>query len=413
LFESSALFISYDGLTDPLGGSQILPYLIGLQRAGYQITILSFEKPDRWSACGAAVREMLDREKIHWSPLRFTRRPRFLAKAWDLLRMHMLAAWLIKSRGIRIVHCRSYLAAQVGLFSKNVFGCKLLFDMRGFWVQERIDGGIWKPDSALDKLLLAYYVRVESRLFRGADAVVSLTRKAVPRVRHLCAREDTPIQVIPCCADFEHFTLQTPKQRASVRARLGWDASHLVVSYHGSLGTWYMLPEMLQFFALLLRIRPEARFLIVTGDWSEAQEELFKQPNLRDTRGSVRVVSATRDEVPELVGCSDVNLCFIHPLPSKAASSPTKLAEVLAMGIPVLAVSGVGDVDENVKLLQAGIVLSDASADSLKHATLSIDKLETSGGQTLRTRARAHLGLEVAIRDYVEIYRCLSETSPD
>ena len=41
------LFISFDGLTDPLGQSQILPYLIGISR-DYAITIISCEKKERY-----------------------------------------------------------------------------------------------------------------------------------------------------------------------------------------------------------------------------------------------------------------------------------------------------------------------------------------------------------------------------
>ncbi len=44
----SVLYTTYDGLTDPLGQSQILPYLQQLCREGYQFTILSFEKRERY-----------------------------------------------------------------------------------------------------------------------------------------------------------------------------------------------------------------------------------------------------------------------------------------------------------------------------------------------------------------------------
>ena len=37
-----ALFLSYDGMTDPLGPSQVLPYLVGLAARGHRITLISF-----------------------------------------------------------------------------------------------------------------------------------------------------------------------------------------------------------------------------------------------------------------------------------------------------------------------------------------------------------------------------------
>ena len=45
--EKQILYISYDGITDPLGQSQILPYIIGLTK-NYKFHIISFEKPNRF-----------------------------------------------------------------------------------------------------------------------------------------------------------------------------------------------------------------------------------------------------------------------------------------------------------------------------------------------------------------------------
>ena len=43
--EKKVVFLSYDGITDPLGLSQILPYLFGISsNKNYRITIVSFEK---------------------------------------------------------------------------------------------------------------------------------------------------------------------------------------------------------------------------------------------------------------------------------------------------------------------------------------------------------------------------------
>ena len=40
----TVLYISYDGMTDPLGQSQVIPYLTGLAKRGHRITVLSCEK---------------------------------------------------------------------------------------------------------------------------------------------------------------------------------------------------------------------------------------------------------------------------------------------------------------------------------------------------------------------------------
>ena len=38
------LYVSYDGMTDNLGQSQVIPYLKGLRKKGYAVHILSCEK---------------------------------------------------------------------------------------------------------------------------------------------------------------------------------------------------------------------------------------------------------------------------------------------------------------------------------------------------------------------------------
>ena len=50
------LYLSYDGMTDPLGQSQVLPYIIGLTKAGYSFHLVSFEKPDRYNQFSKSAR---------------------------------------------------------------------------------------------------------------------------------------------------------------------------------------------------------------------------------------------------------------------------------------------------------------------------------------------------------------------
>ena len=44
LIKKKSLFISYDGLSDPLGQSQIIPYVLHLSKYSKEIHIISFEK---------------------------------------------------------------------------------------------------------------------------------------------------------------------------------------------------------------------------------------------------------------------------------------------------------------------------------------------------------------------------------
>jgi glycosyltransferase involved in cell wall biosynthesis len=407
----NTLFITYDGLLDPLGGSQILPYLKSISSHPRSLHILSFEKADRYAQGAERLRSELLEIDISWTPLSFTTRLGKLGKLWDLTRMYLNSIRLQRRHHFTIVHCRSYQAMQIGCLLKRLFGTKTLFDMRGLWVDERMDGGIWNKDSWLDRLAYALYKLIEVRLLACSDHVIALTERVVPELRRLSPNMTEKVSVIPCCADFDHFTIPSSVERYSVRKELEIPNDARVIGYLGSLGTWYMLQEMLNFFAFAQAKWGNVHLLLITRDWKVEHEALVAKLGLSPIRIRIHVRPASRSEVPSLLGCADVMLSFIKPAYSKIASSPTKLAEAFAVGVPVLSNSGIGDVDQITHALDAGDTLDLCNADSINNAVIRLGTIETKGGDRLRTRARAILGLEVATEKYRCIYQELEQSS--
>src|SRR5262245_13033577 len=127
------LYITYDGLTDPLGRSQVLPYLTGLSKRGHRITILSCEKPERMERDGQQIVELCSEAGLIWHPLRYHKKPPILSSAIDAAALQQTAIRLHRERLFDIAHCRSYVPARAGLALKQAFGVRFLFDMRGFW----------------------------------------------------------------------------------------------------------------------------------------------------------------------------------------------------------------------------------------------------------------------------------------
>ena len=81
------MFISYDGLLDPLGQSQILPYIMGIVKHTKPIHVLSFEKNFRFKDNNIALNTYLKEHEIYWHPLIFTYNKGFLGfikKIWDI-----------------------------------------------------------------------------------------------------------------------------------------------------------------------------------------------------------------------------------------------------------------------------------------------------------------------------------------
>ena len=83
------LYLSYDGMTDPLGRSQVLPYLTGLAALGHEITLVSFEKPGRSAEDRERVEAICGEAGIAWHPLRYHKRPPILSSVWDVIAMRL------------------------------------------------------------------------------------------------------------------------------------------------------------------------------------------------------------------------------------------------------------------------------------------------------------------------------------
>jgi hypothetical protein len=136
------LYLTYDGLTDPLGRSQILPYIVGLRRRIGEVfapDIVSFEKTERYAASGEKLRGMLSTEGIGWYPQKFHTKPPLLSKAYDEWRFFQVAWKLTRERSYDVYHARSYVAGWVAHRLSARTGRPWLFDMRA---SGRMSGGI-------------------------------------------------------------------------------------------------------------------------------------------------------------------------------------------------------------------------------------------------------------------------------
>jgi glycosyltransferase involved in cell wall biosynthesis len=101
---------------------------------------------------------------------------------------------------------------------------------------------------------------------------------------------------------------------------------------------------------------------------------------------------------------SKLSVFFILPSYSKKASSPTKLAELMAMGVPVLCNAGVGDVADIVKRSEAGWVMSDFDDVSMKAMAHTIAVASPADSEKLRLAAKEYGSLERGASRYAGVY---------
>ena len=215
----AVIYLSYDGVEEPLGQSQVLGYLTGLA-AEYEITLISFEKS---AELQGDLRQELAERGIEWRRLRYHRRPPVLSTTFDVLAGQRALIRAARPHAPAVVHVRSYVPALMARWARSETGGKLLFDIRGFWADERVEGGLWRPGGLLYRIAKRY----ERSFFGDADAIVTLTYSSVPQVRAWAGERPVPIDVIPTCVDIKRFSGRP--ERAG--------GPHVVWS--GSVGTWY------------------------------------------------------------------------------------------------------------------------------------------------------------------------------
>jgi len=393
----SVLYISYDGILEPIGRSQVLSYLERLS-TDHQIFLITFEKECDWAETKkrGELESRVKESGIRWISLRYHKRPSALATAFDIFQGTLVGIWLSLRHQIQIVHARSYVSSVMALVLKWLFGLKYVFDMRGFWADERVDGCLWPKDGWLYHMAKG----LERRFLLAADRVVSLTQAAVEEMRcfpYLQARMPK-FEVITTCTDLNLFS---PRK---TEAPLEMENRAFTVGYVGSVGVWYLFGETLQCFKILQQKVPSARLHIFNrGNHAYIMECLAR---CEIPLESVRLEVSDHQGVACAMRQMDVGIFFIKPVYSKISSAPTKLGEFLGCGVPCLGNAGVGDMSSILEGEQVGVVVRDFSEKSMRDAVAKL--LDLSRHPEIKNRCRdvalKYFSLDDGVRAYNRIY---------
>jgi glycosyltransferase involved in cell wall biosynthesis len=405
--------MTYDGLTSLIGQSQVWPYVSGLSAAGHQFDLITFEHKDRLERIGETVAREVGESTVTWHPCTFRSRPPILAKILDLREMNGTSRRVAVSDRFDVAHARSYPAADAALKLKRRFGLPFIFDTRGFLIDQRRDGNRWPRTNPFYRALYNRWKAKEADFIKNADHIIVLAGAARRVIESWDSYRGQPITVIPCCIDHQAFTVRTAQVRAEARARLDIRADSTVLVYLGSVGTVYLLPEMLRFFDRVKRARPGAKFLFIGKHSIEHLIATALAAGVTLDTDDLRLHFAEHGEVPFWLAAADLALCLITSQFSSLGVSPTKLGEYLACGLPVVVNDGVGDVGAIVEQLGAGAVLSTMSDDEMDDVVSRLDDILAIDPADLRERSRKIHDMPVALEKYQQVYDSIAASNPE
>ena len=392
------LYIASSGIAEPLIVSQVLRYLKQLSSTFEVCHLLTLERNMPTDA--QAIAEQLEQDGIFWQGLPSRRGLRAINLWREIYAGYRTGLKLINQHQLNLIHARSFIPGNIGLRLAKKTNAKLLYDMRGFWAEEKRVKGTIKSNWMFRRA-----EAMENRLFNQADALVSLTEAGKRKL--LSDGIQTPFHIIPCCADTNLFRpLDQPSPIEN--------QSSLRLIAAGSLGASYLPTGIFGLLKAAAEVDDSASLQLLTRSDQTVIRQIAEEVDCDWSR--VKITSTGPDQVVDYLNQANVGLCMNSPSVAKLATSPTKLAEYLACGLPVIAnANSIGDVGEILEQYRVGVIVDDFSPVGFKQAIAELRELLADPELSARCRQTAveHFSVDVAVKRYAEAYRQLLVSGND
>jgi hypothetical protein len=365
------VYITHDSLQEGIGQSQIVPVLIGLAKNGWRVGVISCEKKMNFSE----LETKLSASNIYWKKIYFGKSGA-LGGFGRLLR---LSRNLPKAKAY---HCRGDIPAVACVLRLRR---NFLWDVRGLWIDQKIIiGSITK-----NPFIISMARKLESISAKNAKAVSTLTKAVYPILKNRNPKLTDFHAVIPTCTDLKKFTYenQLPKARK------------LLLS--GVFNDYYDLEATKIFIAEYRSSEP----LIVT--WCHGYEATRNSLDVGEDEIKVLKQNEMQNEIQN--SSFGLALCKPNIGDSLKGVMPTKLAEFLAVGRPVVVSEGIGDLDELLTSTRTGIILRSDISHSIKELNVLLSDPLTA--YRCRKLAEFYFDIEKAINQYSQIFQKLVNSS--
>jgi len=156
---------------------------------------------------------------------------------------------------------------------------------------------------------------------------------------------------------------------------------------------------------------PTARFEIVTRDNPTEVRRLLNFDATLNSR--LTILSMPPHEVHKAVQQHSASVMFYAGGEiSELGRSPTRMAEILGCGLPVVANPGVGDVAEIITKYRVGVLVTEGSEQAMRSAVRELEALRKDPELAARCRQAAEgvFSLESGTQKYRELYGDIAVT---
>ena len=233
---------------------------------------------------------------------------------------------------------------------------KVAFDGRGAYAAEWEEYNVC-PDAELSSQIR----KLEKEAVLESDAHLAVTTKLIEYWQNDLDYKGQNHVVIPCTLmdDFMDQPMLAAAARHAKREELGIQKEDVALVYCGSAAGWQSFELLEKILSHHLDQTPELKvvFLSKKDDNLEKLEKRFP--------GRVKILWVKHQEVFNILQACDYGILIREETVTNRVASPTKMAEYLAAGLPVLISENLGDYSDLVKTENCGSVVNEINFKEL------------------------------------------------
>lgn len=261
---------------------------------------------------------------------------------------------------------------------------KVCFDGRGAYAAE------WEEYRLIDDdAIIAQFRPLEHAAIHRSDLRLAVSQALLHhwKERYNWSGEDHV--VVPCTLGSDHAIVPRSSERSDVQQQV-------VLVYSGSTAGWQSFQLLKDLLEPLLLEQPQVNVLFLS------KADANNQALMRRFPGRVDVRWARPEEVGGILAGCDLGLMVRENTITNQVASPTKFAEYLAAGLPVLISAHIGDFSSMVREHDLGMIVeAGASLPQLTHTN-------EARSARLQAFARSHLTKQAFDREYRRLLHALS-----
>lgn len=370
--KSNLTYLSIDSIQEGVGASQILSLLHGLAKRDLEVSLVTFEKKKP----PIYLEELVAEIGINWKILDFGQ----AGVMGGLKRLELLRKSIPNTE---LIHGRSDVPTAAAILSR--IDVPVLWDVRSLWSDQRlqINSKGWNKTTS-------YAARkLENLSALKATGMSTLTKAVIPILENRHKRLPSIRNVIPTCVRTDIFTpTLMPKGK-------------YLCLLSGTYNNYYDLERTK---VIIQQLKMKMHLEVI---WAKPAESCQSALNV----GEDRIIEVQHSEMPSIIRESHfgIAICKNDNPQTLSAAMPTKVAEFLASGRPMIVSSGLGDLDYFIMRHEAGIVIhpsTNISGISEKLINM-LDNPETI--EKCRNLALSEFSIETAVDKYTDMYKRMWE----